>query len=37
MTFFVLLTKEMRLRMRQERTVWVMIVYVLLLGSLGWL
>jgi ABC-type transport system involved in multi-copper enzyme maturation permease subunit len=37
MTFFVLLTKEMRLRMRQERTIWVLIVYVLLLGSLGWL
>src|SRR5437762_3356709 len=37
MTFFVLLTKEMRLRMRQERTVWVLIAYVLLLGLLGWL
>jgi len=36
MTFFALLTKEMRLRMRQERTVWVLIIYVLLLGLLGW-
>src|SRR2546430_13005705 len=37
MTFFALLTKEMRLRMRQERTVWVLIIYVLLLSLLGWL
>ena len=37
MTFFALLIKEMRLRMRQERTVWVLIVYVLLLSLLGWL
>lgn len=37
MTFFVLLTKEMRLRMRQERTVWVLIIYVILLSLLGWL
>jgi ABC-type transport system involved in multi-copper enzyme maturation permease subunit len=37
MAFFVLLTKEMRLRMRQERTVWVMILYVVLLSLLGWL
>src|SRR5260370_34254886 len=37
MTFFALLIKEMRLRMRQERTVWVLIVYVILLSLLGWL
>ena len=36
MTFFAVLTKEMRLRLRQEHTVWVLIVYVLLLGLLGW-
>jgi ABC-type transport system involved in multi-copper enzyme maturation permease subunit len=37
MTFFVLLTKEMRLRMRQERTIWILIFYVVLLSLLGWL
>lgn len=37
MTFLALFTKEMRLRMRQERTVWILIIYVLLLGLLGWL
>lgn len=37
MTFFAMLTKEMRLRMRQERTVWVLIVYIVLLSLLGWL
>ncbi len=36
MTFFALLTKEMRLRMRRERTVWVIVAYVLLMGMLGW-
>ena len=36
MNFFAVLTKEMRLRLRQEHTIWVLIVYVLLLGLLGW-
>jgi ABC-type transport system involved in multi-copper enzyme maturation permease subunit len=36
MTFLALLTKELRLRMRRERTVWVIIVYILLMGLLGW-
>jgi ABC-type transport system involved in multi-copper enzyme maturation permease subunit len=37
MTFLALLTKELRLTMRRERTVWLMITYVLLLGLVGWL
>ncbi|GAC1362682.1 MAG: hypothetical protein NVS2B12_02560 [Ktedonobacteraceae bacterium] len=37
MTFLALLTKEMRTRMRRERTIWVIVVYIFLLGSLGWL
>ncbi|GCE13403.1 ABC transporter permease [Tengunoibacter tsumagoiensis] len=37
MTFFALLTKELRLRLRRERTIWVMIVYILLMGLIGWL
>jgi ABC-type transport system involved in multi-copper enzyme maturation permease subunit len=37
MTFIALLTKELRLRMRRERTIWLMIIYVLLLGLTGWL
>jgi ABC-type transport system involved in multi-copper enzyme maturation permease subunit len=36
MTFFALLTKELRLRLRRERTIWVIISYILLLGVLGW-
>ncbi len=36
MTFFALLTKELRLRLRRERTIWVIIVYILLMGLLGW-
>ncbi len=36
MTFLALLTKELRLRMRRERTVWVIITYILLMGLLGW-
>jgi ABC-type transport system involved in multi-copper enzyme maturation permease subunit len=36
MTFLALLTKELRLRMRRERTMWVIIVYVLLMGLFGW-
>jgi ABC-type transport system involved in multi-copper enzyme maturation permease subunit len=36
MTFLALLTKEMRLRMRRERTIWVIVAYILLMGLLGW-
>jgi ABC-type transport system involved in multi-copper enzyme maturation permease subunit len=36
MTFLALLTKELRLRLRRERTIWVIIVYILLMGLLGW-
>ncbi|HLZ59613.1 MAG TPA: ABC transporter permease [Ktedonosporobacter sp.] len=36
MTFFALLTKELRLRMRRERTIWIVIVYILFMGLLGW-
>src|SRR5579871_5566693 len=37
MTFLALLTKELRLRMRRERTIWLLVAYVLLLGLAGWL
>ena len=37
MTFTALLIKEMRLRMRRERTIWLIVAYILLLGLLGWL
>ncbi|MBO0783003.1 MAG: ABC transporter permease [Ktedonobacteraceae bacterium] len=37
MVFLALLTKELRTRMRRERTIWLMIIYVLLLGAAGWL
>lgn len=37
MTFLALLTKEMRIRMRRERTIWVVVAYILLMGLLGWL
>ncbi|GCE06254.1 ABC transporter permease [Dictyobacter aurantiacus] len=36
MTFMALLIKEMRLRMRRERTIWLVVSYILLLGLLGW-
>ncbi len=36
MTFLALLTKELRLRMRRERTIWVIIIYIALMGLLGW-
>src|SRR5215813_13854099 len=36
MTFRAILVKEMRLRMRRERTIWTLVLYVLLLGVLGW-
>lgn len=37
MTFLSLLTKELRLRMRRERTIWILVTYLLLMGLLGWL
>ncbi len=36
MTFLALLTKELRLRMRRERTIWVIVLYILLMGLIGW-
>jgi ABC-type transport system involved in multi-copper enzyme maturation permease subunit len=36
MTLKAILVKEMRLRMRRERTIWTLVLYVLLLGLLGW-
>jgi ABC-type transport system involved in multi-copper enzyme maturation permease subunit len=36
MTFIAILVKEMRLRMRRERTIWILVLYVLLLGLLAW-
>ncbi len=36
MTFFALLTKELRLRLRRERTIWIIIVYIFLMSLLGW-
>lgn len=35
MTFTALLTKELRLRLRRERFVWLIIVYLLVMGLLG--
>jgi ABC-type transport system involved in multi-copper enzyme maturation permease subunit len=35
MIFLALLTKELRLRFRSERAIWVLVVYVLLLGAIG--
>jgi len=35
MTFTALLTKELRLRLRRERSVWIIIVYLLVMGLLG--
>ncbi len=37
MTFFALLLKEIRLRVRRERLIWLLVVYVLLLGLLEWI
>ena len=36
MTFYALLTKELRLRFRRERTLWVIVAYLFALGLLGW-
>jgi ABC-2 type transport system permease protein len=35
MTFTALLTKELRLRLRRERFVWLLITYLLVMGLLG--
>jgi len=35
MTFAALLTKELRLRLRRERSVWVIVIYLLVMGLLG--
>ncbi len=35
MTFAALLTKELRLRLRRERTIWVLITYLLVMTLLG--
>src|SRR6266699_1039600 len=37
MTFVALLTKELRLRLRRERTIWVLISYLLVMTLLGFL
>jgi ABC-type transport system involved in multi-copper enzyme maturation permease subunit len=37
MTFLTLLTKEMRLSTRRERTIWIIVCYILILGLLGWI
>lgn len=37
MTFFALLLKEIRLRVRRERLIWLLVIYVLILGLLEWL
>lgn len=36
MTFLALLTKELRLRLRRERTIWTIVIYISLMGLLGW-
>jgi ABC-type transport system involved in multi-copper enzyme maturation permease subunit len=36
MTFSALLIKELRLRMRRERTIWLVVLYILLMGLIGW-
>lgn len=36
MTFMALLTKELRLRLRSERTMWGLVSYVVLIGLLAW-
>ena len=35
MIFLALLTKELRLRFRNERAIWVLVVYVIILGGIG--
>ncbi len=35
--FQALLTKELRLRLRSEHTVWVLVAYIIIMSLLGWL
>ncbi len=35
MAFIALLTKELRSRLRSERTAWLLVIYVLILGLIG--
>ena len=37
MVLLTLLRKELRTRLRRERIVWLIVIYILLLGSAGWL
>lgn len=37
MALFSLLTKELRSRMRRERTVWLLVIYIMILGLAGWI
>ena len=37
MIFSALLVKELRLRLRRERSIWIIIVYLLVMGLLGFL
>ena len=37
MAFLALLNKELRMRMRRERTIWLLISYILVQGIAGWL
>ncbi|GCE13723.1 ABC transporter permease [Tengunoibacter tsumagoiensis] len=37
MQFLTLLTLEMRMRLRRERTIWVIVGYITFMGVLGWL
>src|SRR5256885_7269923 len=36
-TFVALLTKELRLRLRRERSIWIIIIYLLVMGLLGYI
>jgi ABC-type transport system involved in multi-copper enzyme maturation permease subunit len=35
MTFLAVLSKELRTRMRRERTIWLLVIYILILGLAG--
>jgi ABC-type transport system involved in multi-copper enzyme maturation permease subunit len=36
MTFLAVLSKELRTRMRRERTIWLLVIYILVLGLVGY-
>ncbi len=36
MTLFALLVKELRLRMRRETTIWLLVLYVVTMGGIAW-